>query len=212
MSRVVPAPPDQLRQPNTSVLRAGSILHRVHLTAFGGAAFNPCRGRPTRFAPIHDGNGACVPSLYAGSTVDAAIFETIFHDVPATALFKTVPRQDVTARSHSVLETTRDVILASLRAPDLKKWSLERAQLVAAPASHYSETALWAQAIHHRFPSVEGLVWTSNQCDPDTAVLFFGDRAPDALRVVSTRHGGRDPSFIADVRATGSRADIVITS
>ena len=212
MSGVVPAPPDALREPNTTVLRAGSTLDRVHLTEFGGAAFNPCRGRPTRFAPIFDGDGACVPSLYAGSSLDSAIYETIFHDVPATALFKTVPRQDVTARSHSVIETTRDVLLVSLRAPDLKKWGLSRAQLVSAPASDYAQTVLWAQAIHHRFPAVHGLVWTSNQCDPDSAFLFFGDRAPAAFRVVSTRHGHSDPSFIADVRAAGSRADIVITS
>ena len=40
---------------------------------------------PTRFAPIRDRKGRVVPYLYGGSSLDCAIFETVFHNVPADA-------------------------------------------------------------------------------------------------------------------------------
>jgi hypothetical protein len=212
VSFAVPAPPADLPEPNRAVLPTGSMLHRVHLSDFAGASFNPCRGRPTRFAPIRRADGACVPSLYAGSSLDAAIFETVFHDIPAQARLKSVPKQDVLARSHSILVTVRDQALVELRTPDLKKWGLDRHELVSAPAAHYDRTARWAEAIHRRFDDVDGLVWTSNQCDPADAMLFFGDRVDNAgFTVVSTRRGAQDDSFLADVREAGLRAGIVIT-
>jgi hypothetical protein len=212
VSFAVPAPPADLPQPNRALLPAGRVLHRVHRSDFTGASFNPCQGRPTRFAPIRSADGACVPSLYAGSSLDAAIFETVFHDIPARARLKTVPKQDVLARGHSVLVAERDLALVELRAPDLKKWGLEHGELVSAPAAHYALTARWAEAIHRRFDDVDGLVWTSNQCDPASAFLLFGDRVDDAaFTVVSTRNGAEDDSLLADVRQAGLRAGIVIT-
>lgn len=153
-----------------------------------------------------------MPSLYAATSLEAAIFETVFHDVAANRMFMTVPKQDVVARSHSVVATTRPLVMAELRAPDLKRWGLEREQLVSAPAAHWAATARWAEAIHRRFSDVEGLIWTSNRCDPESACLLFGDRIEAAaLEVVSTRHGGDDDGFIDDVRRAGERAGIVLS-
>ena len=57
-----------------------------------------------------------------------------------------------------------------------------------------------------------GWSWTSNQCDPDDAVLFFADRmTPTDLEVVSVRDGLSDGSFLNDVREAGARAGIRIT-
>ena len=66
------------------------------------------------------------------------------------------------------------------RAADLRKWNVTRADLTASPPSCYSRTAEWARAIHDQFPEVEGLIWTSNQCDPDDVLLLFGDRVAEA--------------------------------
>ena len=76
----------------------------------------------------------------------------------------------------------------------------------------YHKTAEWAKAIHDQFSDVDGLVWTSNQCDPDDAYLFFGDRvrATD-FAVLATRDGSSDKTFLADVRAAGIRGGITIT-
>lgn len=205
-------PPAALAEPNLVTLEAGALLHRVHDRNYGGNAFNPCMGSPTRFAPVNDTAGECVPSLYAADTLEAAVHETIFHDVPAAAKRKTVPRTLVQSRAYARLEILRDLRLASLRGPDLRRWRIGRNSLIAASPKLYAETARWASAIHHQFSGAEGLLWTSNQCDPDTAYLFFGDRvAPEDFRILNARDGLFDTTFLSDVRQAGRRCGIVIT-
>ncbi len=205
-------PTSNLAAPNSVVLAKGTRIERVHDSNYGANAFNPCKGGPTRFAPIRDSSGNCVPSHYGGETLEAVIHETIFHDVPAKAKRKTVRRADVVNRTHSTLEVTRDLNLASLRAPDLKKWRIRRNDLITTSPKLYPGTAAWAEAIHHQFPNIEGLAWTSNQCDPDTVYLFFGDRVSVGdLVILSARDGQTDPSFLTDVRVAGQRSEIRIT-
>ena len=206
----IQSPPARLEEPNISVLAGGTVVHRVHAPRFGGNAFNPCRGGPSRFAPIRNTHGECVPSLYAATSLPAAIFETLFHDIPLEARRKTIPRSSVEARQHTVLQLRRDLRLASLRAPALLRWRVASA-LVWGPPKQYVATALWAKAIHDQFADVEGLIWTSRRCDPDSAVLFFGGRTTEAdLQAVSARDG-KDASFLRDVREAGERAGVVIT-
>ena len=69
-------------------------------------------------------------------------------------------------------------------------------------------TLLEAGALLH----VEGLIWTSNQCDPDDVLVLFGDRVAEAdLEIAAVRDGGSDASFLEDVRVAGERAGIRIT-
>ncbi|MDE0332436.1 MAG: RES family NAD+ phosphorylase [Nitrospinae bacterium] len=205
-------PQAKLADPNVVTLGAGAFVHRVHDRNYGGSAFNPCKGSPTRFAPVYDATDKCVPSLYAAGTLEAAIHETIFHDVPVTAKRKTVPRTLVQSRAHVQLEVLRDLRLASLRGPDLRRWRIARSSLIGASPELYPETARWASAIHHQFPEVHGLLWTSNQCDPDTAYLFFGDRVkPEDFRILNARDGMFDTTFLSDVRLAGLRCGITIT-
>ena len=208
----LPSPPAVLAKPNLTVLEAGALLHRVHDRELAPNAFNPCLGGPTRFAPIRDSDGRCVPSLYAGRTLVSAIYETVFHDVPAEAERKTLPRYQIDRRSHGTLQLRHAIRLANLRAADLRKWNLTRADLVASSPTCYRRTAEWARAIHGQFPEVEGLIWTSNQCDPDDVLILFGDRVAGAdLEIAAVRDGGSDASFLEDVRAAGERAGIRIT-
>lgn len=208
----IKAPPVPLHTPNFKVLKRGTVLHRVHLTRFAGNAFNPCAGGQTRFAPIADAGGQCVPSLYAGSSLNSAIYETIFHDVPAKAAFKTVRRQDVHRRSHTELILQADLNMVSLRAVDLRKWRIKRQELIGSSAKLYGQTARWAEAIHHAFSRADGLVWTSNQCDPDSAYLFFGDRVKaGSFTITGMRDGLTDKSFQSDVRAAGQLGGITLT-
>lgn len=205
-------PPANLARPKLATLKAGTLLERVYDRVFGANEFNPCGGAPTRFAPIRDSQGNCVSSLHAGDTLESAIYETIFHDVPVKARRKTIPRTFVETRAHGRLEVLRDLKLAALRGPDLRKWRIGRDSLIATSPVPYTETARWAEAIHHRFVEVEGLVWTSSQCDADTAWLFFGDRvAPADLRIVRVRDGALDADFLSDVRRAGRRSGITVT-
>jgi hypothetical protein len=208
----IPKPSATLAAPNYFNLKRRTIVHRIHLTAFAATSFNPCAGQATRFAPIHETSGICVPSIYAGSSLDAAIYETIFHDVPTKASFKTIPKQSVVIRSHAELEVVRQLRLIQLRNPDLLKWHIRRKQLIGSSAKRYAQTAQWAEAIHHQFPQAEGLIWTSNQCDPDDAYIFFGDRVTATdFKLTRGRNGVTDSSFLADVRSAGQRSDITIT-
>ena len=205
-------PPATLAEPNVVSLDAGALVYRVRDRNYGANDCNPCKGSPTRFAPVCDAEGDCVPSLYASDTLEAAIHETIFHDVPVKAERRTVPRTLVQSRAHARLELLRDLRLASLRSPDLKRWRISRNSLIASSPKLFPETARWASAIHHQFPDVQGLLWTSNQCDPDTAYLFFGDRvAPEDFRILNERDGLFDTSFLSEVRLAGQRCGITIT-
>ena len=205
---VVPSPPELLNSPNIVELERGELLHRVHDRAFAGDDFNPCRGGPTRFAPIRDQEGRCIPSLHAGTTLESAIYETIFHDVPPSANRKTVPRGMVESCSHSTLLMRRSLRLASLRAPDLMRWGVRRDVLIGSLPAQYARTALWAKAIHDQFGDVHGLIWTSNLCDPEGALLLFGDRVSATDLLVAGVRAGTDGSFLGDVRTAGRRGAI----
>lgn len=205
-------PDNSLSAPNTVILKKGTVLERIHSRNFQANSFNPCKGNPTRFAPIKDGNGQCVPSLYAGETFEAAVFETIFHDVPAKAKHKRVPRRKIEDSAQGRLEVGRDLMLVSLREPDLRRWHITRNQLIATSPKLYAGTVQWVEAIHLQFSNVEGLAWTSNQCDPDTVYLFFGDRVQSGdFNVIHTRDGLVDPRFLLDVSRIGKRGGINVT-
>ena len=211
MIPTLPRPPSPMPRPNLRSIAAGTRLHRNHADGFGAAEFNPCKGQPTRFAPFSDARGACVPSLYAATTREAAAFESVFHDIDAAAPFKTVRLSVVESRCVSVIAPTRDLRLACLFTPDLKAWGLARNQLIDTPKSTYAQTVLWAEAIHASFDDVDGLIWTSRQCDPEQCVILFGDRVsatdftvPECLPVKA------DAKLLTELRGFGSRAGITI--
>lgn len=205
-------PPAQLQAPNSHVLSKGAVIERIHNRTRASDAFNPGLGAPTRFAPIDDASGNSTPTLYAAMTLEAAIYETIFHDIPVKAKRKRVPKSQVLKYAHARLEVLRDLKIASLRGPDLQKWRIKRNDLITTSPKLYPDTAKWAEAIHHQFPDIEGLLWTSNQCDPDTAYIFFGDRVTSAdFRVLFTRDGQTDATVLSDVRNAGKRSGIIIT-
>ena len=205
-------PPSPLTSPHFAVLPRGTVLHRVHRTTFRATQFNPGLGGPTRFAPFDDDTGAPVPSLYATATLPAAIHETIFHDIPANARIRTVRLNDVHIRTHSELAANRDLRLVELRNVTLGHWGISRRDLISTGPALYGQTVLWAAAVHRDIPAADGLVWTSNQCDPDDACLFFGDRVDESdFTAVRSRDGASDKSFVKDVKDEGRRRGIALT-
>jgi hypothetical protein len=210
----VPVPPPPLPFPpfNTRALPAGTLLVRLHDPAFQGDEANPCRGGPTRFAPIFRPDGACIPTLYAAGTFEAAVFESVFHDVPHTAATKFVPLGKVTSRTISRLEVQADLLLPGLNEPDLNRLGLTRADLIDTFPSAYTATARWAEAIHRADATVAGLVWTSRRCDPDAAYVFFGDRLPaDAFQIAERSDIAASTAHLDQIRRIGQRAGIILT-
>jgi hypothetical protein len=170
-------------------------------------------GQATRFTPFNNEHGSRVATLYAATTREAAAFESIFHDIEPTAPFKTVRLAVVEARSVSIIAPRRDLALASLFAPDLKPWGLSRTDLIETPKSTYAETVLWAKAIYRANPDVDGLIWTSRQCDPEQCTILFEDRLhEDQLDVIQSIDVGSDADLFLELRGYGRRAGITIIS
>jgi hypothetical protein len=197
---------------------AWRVIHVIHDTAFPPESFNPGvdgAGRlrkPTRFAPIRAATGAVVPYLYGGSTLDCAIFETVFHEVPIAAADKFVDLDDFVQRGHGELVPNRDLKLVDLTSEGLHRLKVPKEELIASPALDYPLTARWAEALHRQCADADGLLWMSRQRDRDHALLLFGDRLAGVLG--GSRLGGplarnstlRDAVLAAALRA-GIEAD-----
>lgn len=166
---------------------AGQTIHVIHDTAFAPESFNPgvdkngqpCK--PTRFAPIRDAAGLVVPYLYGGSTLDCAIFETIFHDVPIDAADKFVDLDGFATRGHGELTPSRALVLVDLTSEGLHRLRVPKGELIDSPARDYPQTGRWAEDLYRQSPAVDGLVWMARQHDRDQGLVLFGDRLQGVL-------------------------------
>jgi hypothetical protein len=198
--------------PQPFTIAAGTELHRNHSSGFGPSQFNPGMGGISRFAPFEDSAGSVVPSLYAATTREAAAYETVFHDILPTATYKAVPLHTVEGRTVSTIAPNRDLRLYPLFSPELKALGLSKTDLIETPKSTYLRTALWAKALHGTYTELDGLIWTSRQCDPACCIIIFGDRvsATDFTTLVSLPVAGH-PDLLMELRAFAKRAGITIT-
>jgi len=177
-----PAPPAKLHVTLTTIAK-GQVLHRVHLQRYRADQFNPGQLGNARFSPIGNDAGQPVPTLYASTTVDCALMETVFHDVSHATGFKPFVREKLAALVHSSVRMERALQVADLSSVALRKLGVTRRQLIDTDKDQYPVTRQWAAAIHHQCPQVQGLCWVSRQDDSARALMLFGDRiADDALR------------------------------
>lgn len=205
-------PPSTLPPPSYFTIAKDTSLHRVHKTKYQFNEFNDGNGAISRFAHFSNPSGITISSLYAAATMQSAIHETIFHDIPANQRSKTVPKRNIYELTHSVLKNNRKLKLVELRNATLGRWGISRRDLIETSPKLYNETVLWAEAIYNNFPDAEGLVWTSRQSDPDDTYLFFGDRVSEGdFTRTSFRDGASDKSFLSDVTAEGDARGITIT-
>lgn len=156
---------------------AGETLYRVHHRRYRSNAFNPTSGGNARFSPILDRAAKVIPTLYAGTTLDCALMETVFHDVPYKAGFKPVPLSVLEEHVYSVVQLKRDIRLIDLGTVALHKLGIKRAHLIDTTKALYPRTRRWAEAFHTQFAAAQGLRWTSRQDDRAFAFVLFGSRA-----------------------------------
>ncbi|MCJ8208017.1 RES family NAD+ phosphorylase [Pseudomonas sp. RGM2987] len=175
---VTPAPADTLHV-TLSVLAKGDVLHRVHQEKYRPDQFNPGVHGNARFSPIQDDQGRAIPTLYGGTTVECALMETVFHDVPHTAGFKSFDKGKLAGQMHSSVQVSQPLQLVDLSSVPLRKLGITRKQLIDTEKDQYPATRKWAEAIHRQCPEVHGLSWVSRQDDSARAVVLFGDRIPD---------------------------------
>ena len=138
--------------------------------------------KPSRFAPIRDKDGKVVPYLYGGSSLDCAIFETVFHEVPVEAPDKYVDLDAFASHAHVEIVARRDLRLVNLTTVGLHRLRVPKEELLESAALDYPATAKWAEAIHHQFPLVDGMFWMSRKFDSGQALVLFGDRLGDDLK------------------------------
>ncbi len=156
---------------------------RCHDSRFGATEFNPGLG-DGRFHPMADEEGRSIPTLYASTTPNGALSETVFHNVPIRGPRRRIRLPTLRSLMLSTLTPRRDLQLAQLHGHGLRRLQVSRRDLVESEASQYAWTRRWGESIH-RSRDVDGLVWVSRQHDTSFAAVLFGDRvARDDLEVL----------------------------
>lgn len=163
----------------------GQEFYRVHDAIYKGNEFNPSRKGNARFSPIRDADERIIPTLYAGTSLDCALMETIFHDVPFVSGFKPLSIKKMVGQIHTVFKANVDFKLVDLGTIALRRLGVDRAHLIDTTKWHYPETRKWAERFYAQFRDVHGLRWTSRQDDSSQAVMLFGTRASSKDLVVS---------------------------
>jgi hypothetical protein len=170
---VVSRPPVPF-DPATAILPAGHLLYRVLSATRTATDFNPGFGSPTRFGFF---GKPLVPILYAAETEDAAIAETLLHDIPAEGGL--LPYDQYATTVLVRLEVTLSLRVGILHGTGLRRLKVTAGDLTAGPASSYGTTVRWAEAAHG--VGLDGLVWMSRMCNDAKAYVFFGDRCAQAF-------------------------------
>lgn len=156
-------------------------MYRLFSNVSGRRAnqFNPGMGSRTRFAYF---GTPPVPVLYAAATDEAAICETLLHDVPMAGGMITAEacRDKVMAK----VRPTRELRLAKFMGTGLRTLKVEAKDITATTAARYGETVHWAAAAHAA--GLDGAVWMSHRCNTDRAYVLFGDRVDMADLVVDS--------------------------
>lgn len=200
-------PPADLPSPNVEIWPAGKSIVRVHNVKFGATEFNPGFGEG-RFHPLNDS----VATLYGSNTVDGALSETVFHDVPVSGTLKSIRQSKLVPMLATTIWPRRDLTLIQLRGFGLKKLGVTRAQLIDSDADQYGATRQWASALHHS-STADGLIWMSRQHDTSEAIVLFGDRvARSSFDVIDPPRSLYPPSpgWLEVVRAAESAGITIV--
>lgn len=177
---MTPVPPTPFK-PQTATLDPGTRLYRVFTAVEGRSAttFNPGFGSPTRFAFFGD---PVIPVLYAAATQEAAVAETLLHDIPVDGGI--LPYDTYARTVMARLEVAHPIRVGVLHGLGLRRLKVSAAELTASGAESYPETVKWAQAAHDA--QLDGLVWMSRLCNDAKVYVFFGDRCEGAVVQDST--------------------------
>lgn len=162
------------------MLDAGETLYRIAKNDAYAESFNPGHGDPTRFAFF--GSPDVVSVLYAAQTEEAALCESLLHDIPIETGGNLRPT-DYQGRVAIKLVTQRPLRLASFMGQGLWALQVEANDLTGSDPTSYPDTVKWAEAAHAA--GFDGVVWMSRRLNSDRAYVLFGDRVSPADLVKS---------------------------
>lgn len=160
----------------TITWKKGKLIHRIHSTAYTETQYNPSPRSNARFSSIRDVAGKIIPVLYGGSTMDCALMETVFRDVPYAPGLKNVDKARLQNQTHSIVVAKADLTLIDLSNVALRKLGIDRTHLIDTTKAHYPDTRKWAEALYQQLPGCQGFRWISRQDDSAEALILFGNR------------------------------------
>lgn len=153
-----------------------------------------------------------VPTAYAAEDFEAAVYETIFHDLDPAEPFKTYSLSKLADVLCSVLRVASPLALRSFLAPDLMKLGVARTPLIDTPAREFPDTRNWSSALHRKDTTTHGMVWESRPY-PSSKAMMLGDRLPPrALSVVSTARIDANPSLAMRFKALADRSGVTLVA
>ncbi len=189
-------------------------LFRIHPGRYGATEFNVNAKGEARFSPLVEATGQVIPTMYAGSSLDCALMETVFHDVPFVRGPKLHSKaKHVAGKIASALRLSRDLLFVDLTSVALHKLGIPPENLTRTGAALYRETRAWALAVHQEQSQAEGLLWTSRQDDTAFALVLFGDRIqPGTLEAAGESFSLilPDGSPRAEVQTLAQRLDVLL--
>ena len=162
------------------------LLWRVYPRRYGVGGFNATRRGDARFSPL-EAAGANVPTLYAGSTLDVALMETVWHDAPTPSHgFHLVLRQASEPRRVGTFKPSAALRLVDLSAVGLRRLGLARADVIDSDPVDYPITRQLAAWLYRNVLDAQGISWVSRQNDEGRAVLLFEPRLGSVKLAVHT--------------------------
>ncbi|WP_298234585.1 RES family NAD+ phosphorylase [uncultured Azohydromonas sp.] len=154
---------------------------RVYSRSFGAAGFNATGRGNARFSPLKGPDGEVVPTLYAGTTLEVALMETVLHDLPSpSAGFILTLDPRIEPRRVARLRTATPLRLADFTSLGLRRLGLQRSEVIDSHKSGYALTRQLAGWLYRSRPDLQGIWWTSRQDDRAQALLLFATRLPPA--------------------------------
>ncbi len=125
--------------------------------------------------------------LYAAKSLEAAICESLLHEVPAKggAIF----HADYSTAELGRFTSSKKLNLAQFMGNGLRRLGLDHRQIVSTNAAHYDVTVQWTQEAHRA--DFDGMIWMSHRRNTDAAVILFGDRVTESELKVDTGYGIR---------------------
>ena len=175
-----PLPPPQHGSPALRTLRPGRWW-RVHTLdaqgRFGPAQFNDSGRGDARFSPLKMGR-RWVPTLYAAASEEAALMETVLHDVPypSAGHIHDLDRDLGSTLHLSAIEIRQPLRLVDLTQLGLQRMGIPVSQLFETHADDYPRTRQWAAWLHQALPQAQGLTWMCARHAEHAALMLFGDR------------------------------------
>jgi hypothetical protein len=173
----VPPKPRPSFEPLLEVWPAGQPLYRVH------PILHPANelfatDRPARFRPLRAAAGEIVPMLYGAASEEAALAESVLHDVAPRGP-RAIAFESLVPIGLACLIPQRDLQLAMLHSTGLDRLRLRNAGLIDTLPSRYRDTLPWGQALYDHPLHLDGIVWMSRRYNSVRACVLFGSTTSD---------------------------------